>query len=138
LWEDSLEALFAGEQVTSPMAHYSSKWRVPLKESESLASTDATPVLGVILLSSSGQNSGVTLERLSHREAFIAMLRQTFQLNPTDLERMTRHVQTLARLVPKVPAFRLSMPHDYDLLPLVRQTILDAVLETMDSKFSRS
>ena len=128
LWEDSIEALFTAGQVTSPMAHYSSKRRVPLQESGSLGSVDAMPVLAVIVLSSAGQTSDVRIEQLARREAFMAILKQTFHLNPTGLERMTRHVQTLARIVPKVPAFRLSMPHDYDLLPLVRQKILEAVL----------
>ena len=86
------------------------------------------PVLAVVVLSPAVDSLEVKLEKLPHREAFIAMLKQTFQLNPTDLERMTRHAQALGRIVPRLRAFRLSMPHDYALLPLVRQKILEAVL----------
>ena len=86
------------------------------------------PVLAVIVLSPVEEGLEVKLEKLPHREAFIAMLKQTFQLNPTDLERMTRHAQALGRIVPRLRTFRLSMPHDYALLPLARQKILEAVL----------
>jgi hypothetical protein len=112
------------------MAHYSMKKRVSLNENGIRESCNDIPVLAVIVLFPSSQNSisEINLDRLSNREAFIAILKQTFQLNLSDLERMTRHVQALGRIVPQVPSFRLSMPHDYDLLPLVRQRILEAVL----------
>jgi hypothetical protein len=126
LWEDSLDVLFASKAETHSMAHYSSKKRVPLNGNHQISS--GMPVLAVIVLSKPGVASEVTLERLSRREIFFAMLRQAFQLDPTDLERMTRHVQALGRIVPRRPSFRLSMPHEYDLLPLVRQKILEAVL----------
>jgi hypothetical protein len=129
LWEDSLQVLFSAEQNTYPMAHYTTKKRVPLNESDMLGFGKGIPILAVIMLSPPGQISAseVILDRLSHREAFIAMMKQTFQLNLMDLERMTRHMQALGRIVPRLPAFVLSMPRDYDLLPLVRQKILEKV-----------
>jgi len=130
LWEDSLSVLFAAEQDTHSMAHYSTKKRVPLNENELLRFGRGIPVLAVIVISPPGQTpvSEVILDQLSRREAFIAMMKQTFQLNLMDLERMACHVQALGRIVPRLPSFRLSMPRDYDLLPVVRQKILEAVL----------
>jgi hypothetical protein len=128
LWEDSLRFLFSSDKKTTNMAHYSSKKRVQLEESAMPRSEHGVPVLAVIVLSPAEESREVKLEKLPHREAFIAMLKQTFQLDPTDLERMTRHVQALGRIVPRLKSFRLSMPHDYALLPLARQKILEAVL----------
>jgi hypothetical protein len=127
LWEDSLQFLFSANAKTTDMAHYSSKKRVPLEEDAMPDSEHGMPVLAVIVLSPAREGSEVELEKLSNREAFIAILKQTFQLDPTDIERMTRHAQRLGRIVPRLRAFRLTMPHDYDLLPLVRKKILEAV-----------
>jgi hypothetical protein len=130
LWEDSLETLFPPGQDTLSMAHYTTKKRVVLHEEELPAPEDGIPVLALIAISppDRSRTSGIVLERLSSREAFIAMLKQTFQLDLTDLERMTRHVQALARIIPKIPAYRLCMPRDFTLLPLVRQRILETVM----------
>ena len=128
LWEDSLQFLFSAGEKTTGMAHYSSKKRVPLEENAMPGSEHGMPVLAVIVLSPAVDSLEVNLEKLPHRETFIAMLKQTFQLDPTDLERMTRHAQALGRIVPKLKSFRLSMPHDYALLPLARQKILEAVV----------
>jgi hypothetical protein len=130
LWEDSLGVLFAAEQETQSMAHYSIKKRVPLNENDLPGSGRDIPVLAVIVLSSPERilASEVILNRLSHRETFIAMMKQTFQLDLSDLERMSSHMQALGRIVLRLPAYRLSMPHDYDLLPTVRQKILEIVL----------
>lgn len=130
LWEDSLEILFASEQDSYSMAHYSMKKRVALEGNKVLEYGKGIPILAVIMLSPIHKISAleVILDRLPHRDTFIGILKQTFQLDPMDLERMTRHVQALGRIIPRLPAYRLSMPHDYALLPLVRQKILEAVL----------
>jgi hypothetical protein len=129
LWEDSLEALFPSEQDTLPMAHYSSKKRVPLAGQDFPEFGEGYPVLAVIILAPPDQVSHreIILERLSRRETFITLLKQTFQLDVTDLDRMTRHVQKLERIIPRLPTFRLTIPRDYALLPLVRQKILETV-----------
>lgn len=130
LWDDSLEVLFPSDAHTPSMAHYSSKKRVTLNKDELPESGTGIPILAVIVLSPADpiSASDVSLDRLSRRETFIAMLKQTFQLDLRDLERMTRHTQALGRIVPMLPSYQLSMPRDYDLLPVVRQKILDAVL----------
>lgn len=130
LWEDSLQVLFPAEQNTQSVAHYSTKKRVPLKESDARKFVRGLPILAVIVLSPLGdsQTSEIVLERLPNREAFIALMKQSFQLDVLDMKRMTRHIRALGRIVPRIPTYRLSMPHDYALLPLVRQKILETVL----------
>jgi hypothetical protein len=130
LWDDSLQVLFSSEHNIYPVAHYSSKKRVALQRDGGLQSGTGMPVLAVIALSPPGHTSTseIILERLPNREAFVVMLKQTFQLNVLDIERMTRHMEALGRIVPRLPAFRLSMPHKYDLLPATREKIVKAVL----------
>jgi energy-coupling factor transporter ATP-binding protein EcfA2 len=130
LWEDSLEVLFANEQDIDSMAHYSTKKRLTLSENHTVGSSNGMPVLAVIVLPAPVQSSPteVILDRLSHREAFIALMKQSFHLNVMDPKRIERHVQALGRIAPRLASFRLSMPHDYELLPLVRQKIVEKVI----------
>ena len=98
-----LQALFAAEQDTYSMAHYSAKKRVPLSENDLLKFDGGIPILAVIMLSPPSQSSvlDVVLDRPSPREAFIAMMKQTFQLDLSDLKRMSQHMQALGRIVPR-------------------------------------
>lgn len=132
LWEDSLQVLFPADQNTQSVAHYSTKKRVQINEGDARKFMTGIPILAVIVLSPLGEGpvSEIALERLSNREAFIALMKQSFQLNVLDMKRMTRHIRALGRIVPRIPAYRLSMPHDYALLPLVRQKILETILPT--------
>jgi hypothetical protein len=112
------------------MAHYSQKKRVPLHDHDKLQNGKGLPVLAVFVLSPAARISSpeIILEPLSRRETFIAMLKQTFQLDLSDLARMSRHASALGRVVPRLPVYLLSMPRDYALLPLARQKILETVL----------
>jgi hypothetical protein len=124
LWEDSLDHLFPSGQNTLPMAHYSSKRRVSIQEDTGPVTSDGLPVLAVMMLASA---RSIGMELLSPREAFIAVLKQTFQLDLHDLERVKAQTQALGRIVPRLRVYRLSMPRNYALLPLVRQRILETV-----------
>jgi hypothetical protein len=132
LWEDSLEVLFPPEQEVDQVAHYSTKKRVALDEKDTLKLMKGLPVLAMFVLAPRDPASGsdITLEHLSNREAFIALMKQSFQLDVLDMKRMTRHIRALGRIVPRIPAYRLSMPHDYALLPLARRKILETILST--------
>lgn len=130
LWEDSMDILFSVGTETHPVAHYTSKKRVTVQGEDGLRMRDGFPVLAMLELSPPGPPSvsEITLERLTHRETFIAMLKQTFLLDVKDLGRVKEQVQFLGSLIPGLPSFRLSMPRDYELLPKVRQRILETVL----------
>ena len=53
------------------------------------------------------------------------MMRQTFLLDVTEQERYTHLMQVLGRIIPGIQSYKLSLPHDYNALPLVRKMILD-------------
>jgi hypothetical protein len=133
LWEDSLETLFPSEQKIDTVAHYSTKKRVILNQDDPTEYQKGIPVLAMFVLAQPDQasTSDVTLESLSNREAFIGLTRQCFQLDVMDIERSKRHMQALGRIVPRLSAYRLFIPHDYELLPIARDKIFEAL-----SKFS--
>jgi hypothetical protein len=130
LWDDSLKAIFDSRPAIQPMTNYSAKKRVLLQNSETPQSRDETPLRAVFFLypATEAQPSIVSVERLSQRDAFMAIVGQTFQLDLTDLERIARQSKAVASIVRKVPLFRLALPHDFDLLTTVRQKIAEAVL----------
>ena len=134
LWQDSLQNLYLPEHATSPVSHYASKLRVPLKES--ISYEEGLPVLALMLLSPPDEidTSEVNLDPVPHREAFIALLKQSFQLNLMDIGRMKTHAQSLSCIVPRLSVYRLSIRRDFALLPIVRQKILETVLEQQAGK----
>ncbi len=133
LWQDARQFLFPAVQDTAPMAHYSSKQRLLLDPEIPAAlenSSQAYPILAVIVLSSSGESSDaapVRLETIPRRQAFIDAMQQTFLLDVTDRQRYTRLMQSLGETVLKLRFFKLTLPHRFDALPQARQLILDAL-----------
>lgn len=132
LWPDTREFLFPSDQETAPMAHYSSKQRIQITASETFkysASThEGLPVLAIIVLSSSGQESvfpRLHLKKLSRREAFIEIMKQTFLLDVTDHNQYARLMQVLGRIIPQIRIYKLTVPHDFNALPDVRKLVLD-------------
>jgi hypothetical protein len=130
LWEDSLQVLFSSNHNTHLIAHYSTKKRVAFNKTDILKFRKGCPVLSVIVLDPPSQtsNPGIRLDPISFREAFIEIANESFQLDSFDRNERSSHMQTLALIATKVPTFRLSMPRDYELLPVVRQKILEIVL----------
>jgi energy-coupling factor transporter ATP-binding protein EcfA2 len=130
LWVDSLNVLFANEQNIHSMAHYSEKKRVLFYGSDLMEYDNSNPILAVIVLSAPNQvsNREIRLRPLSRSDAFMEILNETFQLESFDLQERTTRMRALGRMVTRLPSYQLSMPRDYDLLPAVRQRILEAVL----------
>jgi hypothetical protein len=130
LWHDTLEAIFPNAQDAAPMAHYSSKQRLPLAQSGDPPTAEPLPagypLLAVVVLASASDSQAVRLAPLPRRQAFIEMMKQTFLLDVTDRGRYSQLMQAIGRVIPRIKVFSLNLPHDYTLLPLARQMILDA------------
>jgi hypothetical protein len=129
LWDDSLEILFPSGSKIEPMPGYSEKKRILLDAPESSTLKNGLPVAAMFILCPPQNNPGVDvlLERISRREVFIALMKQSFHLDVFDTKRMECHMQVLGRIISGLPAFRLVLRHDYGLLPLARQKIVEAV-----------
>jgi hypothetical protein len=130
-WEDSRQILFPSLQGTLPTAHYSSKARVQVNHLKINPLCDDSqngyPVLAVIILSSKREGSEareVQLAELPRRQAFIEMMKQTFQLDVTDHHRFQNLVLKMGSIIHGINTYQLTLPHEYNLLPLVRELII--------------
>ena len=129
LWEDSREFLFPDARDTFEMAHYSSKQRIALTDQD-----DKKPknnrIAAIIFLSPTieyQQEKPVQLNPVPLRAGYMELLKQTYQLDVTDLESLVRHAKGLGNVIQKIPLFQLSMPHDYTLLQTARNLIIDKI-----------
>ena len=70
------------------------------------------------------QSDRVTIRRLSPRKAFMELLRNTFNAQVTDRDRLERQFRQASRLVAAVPIKSLSYRRSLSMLPAVREAIL--------------
>jgi len=66
----------------------------------------------------------IEITPLSAREAFVLLVKHTFNYVLVDPSRLQRQVRETARLVKSIPIQKLSYPRDLDQLPAVREAIL--------------
>jgi hypothetical protein len=127
LWKDSQEFLFPNSKDTVDMAHYSSKQRITLIEGNEF---ETNKLAAVVFLTSSGEEkkAGVTLKSFPVRDGFMNLLKQTYQLDVTDAKKVAQSVQTLGRVVNKIPLFQLTALRNYDYLPIARDIIIEKLL----------
>ena len=125
LFRDSIDRFFPSA-ATFDVAHYTAKQRIKLDLSSQgvpeSASLDALFVLGA-----PSDDSAIKVERMSIANACMALIENSFMLDPTDPERAQARMRMASRLAGDVAAFGLSFPRDYNFLPEVRSAMLAAV-----------
>lgn len=125
LFPDSIDRFFPSA-ATLDVAHYTSKQRIRL-DLPSQVVPASPPLDALFVLGAPSDDGAIKAERLSMANACMALIENSFMLDPTDLERAQTRMRKASRLVGDVPAFALSFPRDYDVLPDVRSAILSAV-----------
>ncbi|NOT56172.1 MAG: hypothetical protein HOP18_16350 [Deltaproteobacteria bacterium] len=130
LWDDSRAALVSADEVLSPMAHYTDKHRIVWPAHASAFPTQALPLHRIYLLTRETGETSFTecvprIDPCSLRQAFMALLEQTFRLDVTDSAMLVRQMHWLERLVSFVPVRRLVFPTALSALPAVREAILN-------------
>ena len=113
----------SGEGVA--MNNWSEKLVLPLGKEHHHARP--APLRTVYVLSSPREvfrKQRIQIATLSQREAFVELIRHTFNHQVTDPERLQRLFAKSMELASKVPVKRISYPRDLSLLPEVRQRIL--------------
>ena len=129
LLPDSLEALFQHRPATSEVAHYSSKQRidVPIAPDHDAA---PLPIAAIFSLAEPSLDGEIRLRPMSPAETCIALITNSFALDPTDRELGRKKLEDASRLANAVPAFEISYPRDYARLPDVHAAIFKQVAET--------
>jgi len=125
LLPDSIDRLFGADVETQIMAQYSTKRKVAVEGLET-----AAPLAMMLVLAP--PQPDIALHRLSVAEACMAIIANSFALNPTDKAWTVANMRRASALAASVPVFALSYPRDYDRLPDVHAAIA-AQLALLDS-----
>lgn len=127
LWKDAEAHLFGLNGSNKSVAHYTSKLRVDIEESPGIYSPEPKPFVRLYDIMNSpetDETSDITIEKLSPRDSFMALVRCVFRLDITDNRMLRRQFCFLERVVSTVSVRRLIFPRDFALLPAVQEAIL--------------
>jgi hypothetical protein len=116
-----LTHLFDERTGAAPVAHYTEKRRLDRDSGGFTLAAGAEPLRALYLL---GVGPTVEVAPLPEREAFMALVRASFQLHLDDQERSRGLFERLGALLDAVPVRRLSYPRDLDRLGAVRKALL--------------
>jgi energy-coupling factor transporter ATP-binding protein EcfA2 len=124
LWNDSADALGGALGRRHRVAAYSQKIRVNGSTSKIPFRGDPAPLRCVYLLDTRAARRDVLIEPLSERDAFIALVRLAFRLDPYDRVQLAREMDRLARLSRTVSVRLLRVPRRLENLSSVHAAVL--------------
>jgi hypothetical protein len=122
LLPDPLAILFADRTDAAPVAHYSEKRRLDRNDAQITLATSPQPLRGLYVLDTAAD---IGISGVPDREAFMAVLRASFQLHLDDSERSRELFWRVAALVDAVPVRRLSLPRDFTRLAAACEAVLE-------------
>lgn len=128
LMPDAIETLAVSDEPRLAVAHYSTKqrlpgWPPPATDSASL------PLRFLFVLNDPEQEPAeeIRLERMSARDAFLALREGIFTMDVDDAIEAAFEFRLLSQTANQVRAFRLAYPRNWALLPRVLDHILAAI-----------
>jgi energy-coupling factor transporter ATP-binding protein EcfA2 len=124
LYRGSIEQVFAEDVATSTMAFYSDKLHVAT-DLRSSGAPERLPIGAVFVLTEG--DAGVTLDLISPADACMAMVENSFALDPLDATAATRRMAQAARLASATACYELAYPYDFKLLPEARARVIAAL-----------
>jgi len=124
LWPDVVAELFEQAPMPSPVAHYSEKVRVPFDEKNG-TTADRVPLWRLFLFHSAGtvDPTGIEIERLAGRDAFVEILKRAYVLDVRDGATIFRLFDGVSRVVARTAVYGLNYPYDFSLLPRVGEAV---------------
>ena len=125
LFPDSIEALLPRDVAAQAMAHYSSKQRVDLPVAEHFRELQV-PLKAIFILAEACEER-IAVRCLSAAKACMAIVENSFALDPGDAHRARLRMEGASQVVRKVPTFAIDYPRDYARLPEVRAAIISKV-----------
>ena len=134
LLPDSIDALYSEAPDAGSVAHYTPKRRIRMP----VATHRGEAALAAIFaIAPPAEESTILTEPLSVAQSCIALITNSFALDPTDLELARAKLEEASACARQLPAFALSYPRDYARLPDVRAALLkrlEQVLETAQAE----
>jgi hypothetical protein len=120
LFPDSISQLLGDGVATAPMAAYSDKRHVTGFRNNAARSTPL-PITRIFSLSAGAAEP--VLRPMSARESCMAMVDQSFALDPEDVHAAGQRLAAAARLASATTCHALAIPHDYARLAEVHELI---------------
>lgn len=117
LYRESIDEVLPGNLPTAAMAFYSEKQRVRVAGLDD-AGPARHPIAGIYVLTDG--EAGIGLDRFSPSEACMAMLENSFALDPADGAMAARRLGLAAQ----VPCYELAYPYDFKLLEEVGERVV--------------
>lgn len=109
LLPDMHEVLFPGSDLHAPLAGYSAKRRLPVDVDA--APCQAVSIGAIYILDSPDRVDGeLQIDAVSPGAAVLAVTRNLFKLDPSDMQRTAELLAMTARLVESTPVFGLHYP----------------------------
>jgi len=122
LWADSCVALIPETTPTTPPLSYTSKQR--LLAGEEMAYCNAARPLRRIYFLGEGKSNDVSIERVEGSQTMLELVKHCFLLDIEKREMLRQHFTQLTGLAKSQLLFRLDYPRRYEILPLVRDAIV--------------
>jgi hypothetical protein len=132
LWPDTLREVFREEPRLADASHYAQKTRVGIDHVCLAQGEVPISIGGVYVLSStedSTDSSGVSVDPLSPREAFLELTKYLYRLHVNDRRRLKVEFSKLGRIANEIPFSRLRYPRRFSSLPSVREAVLNHLSE---------
>ena len=124
LMPDSIDALYPEAPIAGSVAHYTPKRRIRVPV-ELDRGENAISLAAIFVIAPPAGEPAIVTERLSVADTCIALITNSFALDPTDLELARVKLRDASACALEVPAFAISYPRDYERLPEVRAAILN-------------
>ncbi|KPP94414.1 hypothetical protein SAMN04515621_1781 [Erythrobacter sp. HL-111] len=129
LFPDTISQVFGGAVETSPMAHYSDKLRVSVPAIARDAAR-SFPLGALFFLTGEGGASDPRADETSPSAACMALVEQSFALDPGDPGKAAARLREIARLAGAIPGYRLTYPHDYGRIAELHGVIFAAMAQS--------
>ena len=129
LWPEVADAMFEEGKPLAEVAHYTEKRRVNGNAGIEFCTLPAAlrRVFFLAPLGEADQAAEIRIEPLSSRDAVIELVKYTYLIDVTDRQRLQQDFERLTRVAIQPLFYRLVFPHDFSLLPKVRQMILNGI-----------
>ena len=122
MFQDSVAGVFGGSADLSRVADYSDKWKVGGLTEQ----TASKPIaIRVVFLLDPDPVSEIRVEHAEGAAACMALVGQSFSIDPTNLATAKQRLAQASALVGAVPTLRLCYPRDFAMLPAVGEAILE-------------
>lgn len=126
LYPETIARVLGENVATAPMAHYSDKRHVTDFD---MAAERALPLPVACLFILENGEAEPSLVPISAREACMALIEQSFALDPNDGRSAAARMHQAGQLASAVAAFQLIYRHDFDDLPKVHELIIEAMMK---------